>query len=581
MTIKKKFKPNKYQKAIFDFLVREKGNLVVEAIAGAGKTSVLLESLNIIPSDQKVLFLAFTNSVADTLKERTTGFKNVNVMTTYGLGRCIISENLGKKPIDEYKYINEFRSNTLKYTNNSRYSLKNKWKTYNKNITELIKHARLNLANTIGEIKLVAKNFEIITVADEVTVVKRLIEWGKSHIAECDFVDMIWYPLILDLKSDYFSKFNYVFVDEAQDLSKAQRELILTCSNPDTRFVFVGDSKQAIYGFNSADPKSFDELKKIPNTTVLPLSICYRCPKSVVSFVKHIVPQIEACDSAIEGNIYFNKSLSDINDGDTVLCRNNAPLMQIYSSFLRMGKKAYIAGKELEISLKDLISSNFHNAINMNLNEVGLMSELYLHYFKKRKELMEITGWEANLCDDLSELTSLLDKIETIKILSEGINNTSGLLQRIDRVFSNKDVDGICLSTVHKAKGAEYNNVFIAKKELFDPSKKKLDWEKIQEENLEYVAYTRAKRTLSFLKKEETQNSYSLPLEEIEKRVMTLYNPVKPNISGRILTKHDTISGITTPGLNMILNDDFSHLHVTEKPLNQLFGKKNKKQRKI
>lgn len=579
---KKDFKPSKYQQDIFDFIEHGSGNLVVEALAGSGKTSTIVKALDIIPKDKKVLFLAFNNTVANTLKEKTVQHKNVTVRTVYQIGRAVVSKNLGKIEIDEHKYTNEFIKNKNNYTLNGKPTLKSKWKAYFNNIRDLVKHVRLNLGETIKDIKEIAKNYEITLIADEALVVKKLIDWGKKNNGTIDFPDMIWYPIVFDFPSECFSKFDYVFVDEAQDLSKCQRELILKYNNENTRYIFVGDSNQAIYGFNSADPKSFEELKKIPNTSVLPLSICYRCPKKVISFVQRIVPQIEHAENAIDGSISFDKVLNNINDGDTILCRNNAPLMQLYTSFVRMGKKVFIEGKELESSLSDLISVCFNESINSHLKEKGLMSELYKFYFNKRKEMMETTGWDAGMCDELSDLTSLLDKIETIKVLSEGINHTSGLIDRINRIFSNVNTEGIRLVTVHKAKGAEYPNVYIAKPELFDPSKKNLEWEKIQERNLEYVAYTRAQRNLSFIKDNEIKNSYTMPLSEAEKLVDSLYNPLK-QINPVGSSRYETITGVTLPGVTTNISDNkllYSHT-ISKNPLLAAFGKKNNKRRKF
>ena len=106
-------------------------------------------------------------------------------------------------------------------------------------------------------------------------------------------------------------------VDECQDMNKAERELILKCRKENTRLVSVGDSNQMLYSFAGGDPDSFKELKSIPNTKCLPLSISYRCPKNVVDFAKKLVPSIEANEAnTIEGKILYDVSLNDVEDGD-------------------------------------------------------------------------------------------------------------------------------------------------------------------------------------------------------------------------------------------------------------------------
>ena len=72
--------------------------------------------------------------------------------------------------------------------------------------------------------------------------------------------------------------------------------------------------------------------------------------------------------------------------------------------------------------------------------------------------------------------------------------------EKIDEIFPKRDKkDGISLSTIHKAKGLEANNVFIACESLMPSKAAKKDWEIRQEYNLMYVAYTRAKNILGFI----------------------------------------------------------------------------------
>jgi DNA helicase-2/ATP-dependent DNA helicase PcrA len=64
------FKPSKFQQKIYDFITDGKGNAVVSAVAGSGKTTTLLNALKLIPTNKRVLFLAFNKSIAKELQER-------------------------------------------------------------------------------------------------------------------------------------------------------------------------------------------------------------------------------------------------------------------------------------------------------------------------------------------------------------------------------------------------------------------------------------------------------------------------------------------------------------------------------
>ena len=63
-------KPSKYQQAIYKAFQLTNKNISISAVAGSGKTTVLLELLNFVPKDSTSLFLAFNNSIVDELRER-------------------------------------------------------------------------------------------------------------------------------------------------------------------------------------------------------------------------------------------------------------------------------------------------------------------------------------------------------------------------------------------------------------------------------------------------------------------------------------------------------------------------------
>ena len=61
-------KPSKYQQAIYKAFQLTNKNISISAVAGSGKTTVLLELLNFVPKDSTSLFLAFNNSIVDELR---------------------------------------------------------------------------------------------------------------------------------------------------------------------------------------------------------------------------------------------------------------------------------------------------------------------------------------------------------------------------------------------------------------------------------------------------------------------------------------------------------------------------------
>ena len=67
-------KPSKYQKDIYDVFCETEENINISAVAGSGKTTVLIQLLQFIPDDKHALFVAFNNSIVDELKTRI-GYK--------------------------------------------------------------------------------------------------------------------------------------------------------------------------------------------------------------------------------------------------------------------------------------------------------------------------------------------------------------------------------------------------------------------------------------------------------------------------------------------------------------------------
>ena len=64
------FKPSIYQQAVFNFIANCNGNAVIQAVAGSGKTPTIIQSLNLIPTNKRILMLAFNKSIANELKEK-------------------------------------------------------------------------------------------------------------------------------------------------------------------------------------------------------------------------------------------------------------------------------------------------------------------------------------------------------------------------------------------------------------------------------------------------------------------------------------------------------------------------------
>ena len=503
------FIPSKYQQAIYDYIENETGNLVVEAAAGAGKTTTLVNCLKRIPEGMRVLMCAFNRDIVTELGKKTKGFENVEVRTLHGLGLAMLKRNYPTiNPVpNDFKYESHIKNNIREYTSlNLRRMSTKEYFRYVDNIKKYVDYGRYYLCKTEKDLDFIEDRYDIETIRDEKRIALEVMEWGKTEIEDIDYTDMVWFPHVLNL-SPIGLLYDFIMVDECQDMNKAERGLVLMCRKPNTRLISVGDRNQMLYSFAGGDPDSFNALMSIPNTKCLPLSISYRCPRNVVDFAKQLVPTIEANEAnTIEGKVVYDVSLDDAEDGDMILCRNNAPLVQVYNEFLKLGKKAYIRGKDIGRNMKNVIKSTKQEKINADCKEDGLFVRLYDDVFVTRNKIMEKSAVDAKTAMKSPIIDAKLDMIKALEVLSEGLTTTEELMAKIDEIFPKRDrKDGIALSTVHKAKGLEARNVYIVCRSLMPSKSAKKDWEIQQEHNLMYVAYTRAKEKLGFVDEKDFQ----------------------------------------------------------------------------
>lgn len=526
------FIPSKYQQDIFDFIQHGNGNSVINALAGSGKTSTIVNAVKLIPSTCNALFIAFNKEIVKELEKKLAGVKNVQVKTLHSLGLLMIRRNLGTNiEIDEYKYRTFIKKNIKQLSSADFDKMTTKLiQQYTDNVIQLCDLGRYNLAQCEKDLLQVSARHDIPIIDDECNAVLNVMKWGRENTTSIDFTDMVWLPYELTL-NPIGLQYDYIFIDECQDLNAAQRELFLRCFRRGTRFIAVGDKKQAIYSFAGADAESFAKLQNLPNTTTLPLPISYRCPKKVVNLANQFVDTMECREGAPDGEIVHNVSIKDIHDGDMVLCRTKMPLIKLYMRYLRMGVKSYVRGQDIGLNLLRMVDKTEQIVLNVSLQKDGVFARLYDDLFEERNRLMIKRGMDLEDATLSNQIMNKYDSIKALEILAEGLTSARDLHDRIENVFA-ESADGVCLSTIHKAKGLEANNVYILCKTLMPSRLATQDWEKEQEQNLMYVAYTRAKYKLGFVSETEISPSAGMidpsaaltELNYIENKICKLLN---------------------------------------------------------
>jgi len=478
------FKPSKYQKAVYNEIKNGKSNILVNAVAGSGKTTTILNAMEFIPSNQKVLFLAFNKTVAEELKERVSS-KNVEVSTFHSV--CFKALRFKSRRSVDGKKLNNI-------------------------INEMIedKSERYQYFSAIKKLVSVAKNEGVGFLMDNEpeTYYELINKYSVVHPkAECDLEVLVNYSIKaynLSLKDSYnidfddmvlfclkekpkFKWYKYVFVDEAQDLNQVQIAL-LDSIKKNGRLVAVGDPNQAIYGFRGADDKAFWDIQKKYFCKILPLSVTYRCPKEIVQEAKEYVSSIESGIDRV-GQVVnhgsFNKDIFSEKDS-AILSRKTSKLISFAYSLMRHDVPCKILGKDLSVNIVKFVK--------------GFKSRLVKDLiFEMRKELDK---------EDNEDDVTLHDKIATVEVFYENLSKTVServapywpvavFCSKIEQFFEQCKT-GIPLCTVHKAKGLEWDNVFILDRDDFMPR-----WatgQQIQQEkNIVYVAVTRAKSKLHYI----------------------------------------------------------------------------------
>lgn len=518
------FIPSEYQTAIFSWIREGSGDAMVNAVAGSGKTTTIVQAANIVRG--RGLFCAFNKHIAETLKTRLQGTTmSATTIHAFGFGICsraLTGRNGGPKNLtvkkDKYNaiaksYADFTASPELRTMANLpgkenaeiRRQARQVIRGRGRALAKLVDMVRLTrtISGDVEAMRGLMTTYDITTDGDEgdrivLAGVRPVLDQGIDQAergAIVDYTDMIWLPLVLRMNVPVYS---WVFVDECQDLNACQRELILRARAMGGRFLFVGDDRQAIMGFAGADSRSFWNIQEITDATVLPLSICYRCPESHVSLARNIVPQIEAAATAKTGEIkwcYEANAAGLIGEGDLIMCRMTAPLVSLCLRLIRSGKPARVRGRDIAAQLIELAET------------VGEIADTY----PPVSFVEALEKWENSQIERLIELEDAEERIEKVRDMAEALRvcymeprfggTVAGICDGIRNMFADEDAS-IWLSTVHRAKGLEADNTFILHPRALPLHRRDQSEEQFaQELNIAYVALTRAKVRMTFIHK--------------------------------------------------------------------------------
>lgn len=477
------------------------GNIIVAAKAGAGKTYTMVNGVCVELSklSDNIAFLAYGARIAAEAKlkvERLGLQRSVRVSTCHSAGfgayrrayNCRLNGNGKLRDLAREEFNGQYET----------------WRPFVTSTVEKAKDIGIGVVCPDDDISAWIALVEKFNLADSlpenVTIDQgingsiHLLRASVRQTSIIDYSDMIYMPLVKGVR---IWQYDYVIVDECQDINPTRRELVSRMMRPGGKLIAVGDPNQAIFGFTGADYDAIDRLVEQFNAKILPLSVSFRCPKSVVKVAQQWVPDIEAAEDAPEG-IVDSCELQDIaklaGPQDVILCRNTKPLVSLAYSLLRQRIACKVEGRDIGTGLIKLATRW------KTVKTVGQLEAKVEQWAATEMAKAKAKGQD-------SRCQAVEDQSETLRVFieqcddSDPIATLTGLIESLFvRTEDGEDQECLMLSTVHKTKGREWRRVFALGMDRYSPSPwAKQSWELTQEDNLQYVQVTRAKEHLTLV----------------------------------------------------------------------------------
>jgi superfamily I DNA/RNA helicase len=414
MAKKPSFKFTDEQNAVVQEVVDGDGSLFVTAVAGSGKTSTIEECMRVIKKKRPEITFAYTCYTKANVDEAVKRLKGIIKVKENDQNKQVATLNSRGLKVLRRTYGESVGTNTEKYND--------------KTIDKLLSHGYLPSPYpsllTDDEAKKLVGNFNKQKIKD---IIDSTVVQKKS----CSFAEQVVLPALMP-DMEFEEPVDILFIDECQDLSEINIRLIERMRPK--RVVAVGDRRQAIYAFRGAHQRAVDEMERRFDMKEMTLSISFRCPSVIAAHAGGMT-------SSKEGGVVRDGTIAEIQPGDAVLCRFNAPLDGLACDLL---EKGHVVATERLLAV-----ANHHDY------RVGTLCRS----IKTNNPSLKLT----------------LARHKTIGDLRKAL----------------KSPQCIKLMTFHKSKGLEFNRVNIVREDMHtdDP----------QSDNLVYVARTRAMSELIYI----------------------------------------------------------------------------------
>lgn len=473
-------------------IINSTGNIKINAVAGSGKTTTIIEYAKARPKNSKILYLAFNRSVKlEAVKKfADNGLGNVKVETAHSLAykHIVFKHGYTVKPqgykTNEIVELLNLQGNGEKHTEYIVANHINKFIAYFCN-SDKQKVQDLNYLDVVSDSK--AKAF-VTTFYKYIESQSRLL-LSKMDKGEIE-ITHDFYLKKFQLSNPSLN-FDYILFDEGQDASAAMLDIFF---KQKATKVIVGDTHQQIYGWRFA----VNSLEKA-NFNTFHLSASFRFSQDIANLAMEVLK--------LKKHIGEHKPITISGNGNSkeyktkaVLARTNLGLLLKAIEYVTEKKKVkhiYFEGNINSYTYADE-GASLYDVLNLYNGKHHLIKDKLIHAMKGIVELEDYI--------DKTEDVQLGMMVEIVKKYGNEIPNIIKAIK--DRHVDNdeKDKAEMIFSTVHRCKGMEYDAIhlvddFITEEKLKklkeDETKGEVNMAKLNEEiNLLYVAVTRTRNSI-------------------------------------------------------------------------------------
>lgn len=339
-------------------LLNVEGEILLLAVPGSGKTTVLISRLgymifckNISP--ESILTVTYTVAATNDMKERfsnkfgTEYANGLECRTINGISQKILQyygKITGKEPfrVADKETVSIVKAVFRNIT--GQFATENDIKVVQTAIT-YVKNMRLTEAE-IEKYEVEVNDFyEMYKAYNKELRARSLIDYDDQMVYALRILER--FPEVLNYFQD---KYQYFCVDEAQDTSKLQHDMLNLLASKSRNLFMVGDEDQSIYGFRAAYPEALVRFKKEHlGAKVLLMELNYRSGQKIVEAADKLIQlnrnrheKSMRASRSIEGLIsqipvklrqnqygYLVKVAEDCNEKTAVLYRNNESALPI------------------------------------------------------------------------------------------------------------------------------------------------------------------------------------------------------------------------------------------------------------